>query len=160
SELGIIYLVEECGLRFDVAVIPDGGRMDVSVYGEKGILWVELTSHGIQAHGSTPELGRNAIIPLAEALAEIKTLDLGADYDRAFDGWTMNIGTIQGGSSINTVPATARAAIDFRLPNGVSKADVLSKIEEKLANVRRRSPDSEIDLKVLHETEPHLSDKN
>jgi succinyl-diaminopimelate desuccinylase len=160
SELGIIYLVEECGLRFDVALIPDGGRMDVSVYGEKGILWVELTSHGIQAHGSTPELGRNAIVPLAEAIAEIKTLDLGANYDRAFDGWTMNVGTIQGGSSTNTVPATARATIDFRLPNGISKPDVLNRIEEKLTSVRSKSPDAEIELKVLHETEPHLSDKN
>jgi len=70
SELGIIYLVEECGLKFDVAIIPDGGRMDVSIYGEKGILWIELESRGIQAHGSTPELGRNAIVPLAEAIAE------------------------------------------------------------------------------------------
>ena len=79
SELGIIYLVEECGLKFDVAIIPDGGRMDLSIYGEKGILWIELESHGIQAHGSTPELGRNAIVPLAEALAEIKMLDLGRE---------------------------------------------------------------------------------
>ncbi|HMG33297.1 MAG TPA: M20 family metallopeptidase [Blastocatellia bacterium] len=160
SELGIIYLVEECGLRFDVAIIPDGGRMDLSIYGEKGILWVELESRGVQAHGSTPELGRNAIVPLAEAIAEIKTLDLGGDYDHAFDGWTMNIGTIQGGSSTNTVPSVARATIDFRLPGGITKQQVLSKLESKLAAARHRSPDSEVTLKVLHETEPHISDKN
>jgi succinyl-diaminopimelate desuccinylase len=160
SELGIIYLVEECGVKFDVAIIPDGGRMDLSIYGEKGILWVELESRGVQAHGSTPELGRNAIIPLAEALAEIKSLDLGANFDHAFDGWTMNVGTISGGSSTNTVPAVARATIDFRLPGGIAKADVLAKIEEKLDAARHRSPDSELSVKVLHETEPHLSDKN
>src|SRR5918911_248428 len=160
SELGIIYLVEECGIKFDVAIIPDGGRMDLSIYGEKGILWVEVGSRGVQAHGSTPELGRNAIVPLAEALAEIKSLDLGANFDRAFDGWTMNVGTIQGGSSTNTVPAVARATIDFRLPAGISKTDVLAKLEEKLDAARRRSPDAELSLKVLHETEPHLSDKN
>jgi acetylornithine deacetylase/succinyl-diaminopimelate desuccinylase family protein len=160
SELGIIYLVEECGLRFDVAIIPDGGRMDLSIYGEKGILWVELESRGVQAHGSTPELGRNAIVPLAEAIAEIRSLDLGADFDRAFDGWTMNVGTIQGGSSTNTVPASARATIDFRLPGGITKEQVLAKIEEKIESVRRRSPDLDIRVKVLHETEPHLSDKN
>lgn len=160
SELGIIYLVEECGLKFDVAIIPDGGRMDLSIYGEKGVLWVELESRGIQAHGSTPELGRNAIVPLAEWLAEIKTLDLGANFDKAFDGWTMNVGTIQGGSSTNTVPAVARATIDFRLPAGIAKSDVLIKLEEKAALVRHRSPDAELSFKVLHETEPHLSDKN
>jgi succinyl-diaminopimelate desuccinylase len=134
--------------------------MDVSIYGEKGILWVEIESHGIQAHGSTPELGRNAIIPLAETLAEIKSLDLGASYDHAFDGWTMNVGTIQGGSSTNTVPAVARATIDFRLPAGISKQQVLAKIDEKVTAMRRRSPDSDVRVRVLHETEPHLSDKN
>jgi acetylornithine deacetylase/succinyl-diaminopimelate desuccinylase family protein len=160
SHLGIIYLVEECGLRFDVAVIPDGGRMDLSIYGEKGILWVEVTSHGIQAHGSTPDLGRNAIVPMAELLAELKTLDLGAEYDRAFDGWTMNVGTIQGGSSTNTVPALARATIDFRLPKGIAKGDVLARIEERIASVKRRSPEADFSVKVIHETEPHISDKN
>jgi acetylornithine deacetylase/succinyl-diaminopimelate desuccinylase-like protein len=160
SELGIIYLVEECGIKFDVAIIPDGGRMDLSIYGEKGILWIELASKGIQAHGSTPELGRNAIVPLAELLAEIKSLDLGAGYDRAFDGWTMNVGTVQGGSSTNTVPAMARATIDFRLPTGITKQDVMAKIEEKIKAVRLRSPGAELDARVLHETEPHLSDKN
>ncbi len=160
SELGIIYLVEECGLKFDVAIIPDGGRMDLSIYGEKGILWVELVSTGIQAHGSTPELGRNSIVPLAELIAEIKSLDLGGDYDHSFDGWTMNVGTIQGGSSTNTVPAVTRATIDFRLPTGITKQRVLSAIEQKMARVRERSPEADLSVRVLHETEPHLSDKN
>jgi acetylornithine deacetylase/succinyl-diaminopimelate desuccinylase family protein len=160
SELGIIYLVEECGLKFDVAIIPDGGRMDLSIYGEKGIMWVELTSAGVQAHGSTPELGRNAIVPLAEAIAQIKSLDLGTEFDRAFDGWSMNVGTIQGGSSTNTVPAMARATIDFRLPNGITREQVLAKIEEGLDRVRELSPGADLRAKVLHETEPHLSDKN
>lgn len=160
SELGVIYLVEECGLRFDVAIIPDGGRMDLSIYGEKGILWLEITSRGVQAHGSSPELGRNAIVPLAELIAEIKTLDLGDQYDRAFDGWTMNVGTIQGGSSTNTVPALAKTTIDFRLPGGITKQHVLSRIDEKIALVTHRSPGAELRVSVLHETEPHVSDKN
>jgi succinyl-diaminopimelate desuccinylase len=160
SELGIIYLVEECGLKFDVAIIPDGGRMDLSIYGEKGILWVELSSRGIQAHGSTPELGRNAIVPLAELIAELKSLDLGAQFDHSFDGWTMNIGTIQGGSSTNTVPAMARATVDFRLPAGITSGQVLDKIGKKVADVSNRSAGADLHVKVLHETEPHISDKN
>ncbi|HLG16986.1 MAG TPA: M20 family metallopeptidase [Blastocatellia bacterium] len=34
SELGIIYLVEECGLRFDVAIIPDGAHGPVNLWRE------------------------------------------------------------------------------------------------------------------------------
>src|ERR1051325_2539841 len=134
--------------------------MDLSIYGEKGILWVEVESRGGQAHGSTPELGRNAIVPLAEWLSEIKSLDLGADYDRAFDGWTMNVGTIQGGSSTNTVPAVARATLDFRLPAGITRAQVLDALEAKAAKVKEQAPDAVLHVKVLHETEPHISDKN
>jgi len=159
SELGIIYLVEECGLRFDVAIIPDGGKMNLSIYGEKGIMWVEITSYGVQAHGSTPELGKNAIVPLAQLISTLPSLDLGNDFDKAFDGWTMNIGTIQGGSSTNTVPASARVSIDFRIPKGISHKDVLSKIQEKADAVKAKNQDADFKIAVLHETEPHLTDK-
>ena len=159
SELGIIYLVEECGLRFDVAIIPDGGKMNLSIYGEKGIMWVEVTSYGVQAHGSTPELGKNAIVPLAQFVSTLPLLDLGNDFDKAFDGWTMNIGTIQGGSSTNTVPASARVSIDFRIPKGISHKSVLAAVQEKADAVKSKNPDANFKIAVLHETEPHLTDK-
>lgn len=160
SELGIIYLVEECGIRFDGAIIPDGGTMNLSIYGEKGILWVEVTSRGVQAHGSTPELGRNAILPLADFLTEAARVDLGNEFDRAFDGWTMNIGTIQGGSSTNTVPASARATIDLRLPTGISRDAVLREFVKCADSVKSRIEWADLSFKVLHETQPHLTDKS
>lgn len=160
SELGIIYLVEECGLRFDVAIIPDGGTMNLSIYGEKGVLWVEVTSRGVQAHGSTPSLGKNAILPLAEFLTQAAKIDLGNEYDRAFDGWTMNIGTIQGGSSANTVPASARATFDFRLPRGITRDAVLREFERCAACVKSRLEWADLSFNVLHETQPHVADKS
>jgi acetylornithine deacetylase/succinyl-diaminopimelate desuccinylase-like protein len=72
----------------------------------------------------------------------------------------MNVGTIQGGSATNTVPAFARATIDFRLPGGITKQDVLGRIAEKIDVVKRRSPQAELLVSVIHETEPHISDKN
>src|SRR5437868_6071874 len=75
-------------------------------------------------------------------------------------GGTMNIGTIQGGSSANTVPSRARATIDFRLPAGITKEQVLAAIDAKASLVRAASPQAEFSMSVLHETEPHLSDKN
>ncbi|HZS48476.1 MAG TPA: ArgE/DapE family deacylase [Blastocatellia bacterium] len=160
SELGIIYLVEECGLHFDVAIIPDGGKMNLSIYGEKGVLWVDIVSYGIQAHGSTPELGKNAIVPLAQLISELPSLDLGDDYDRAFDGWTMNIGTIQGGASTNMVPASARISIDFRIPTGITKDKVIAALEEKAAKIKAKDPEAKFKISVSHETQPHLADKS
>jgi len=54
----------------------------------------------------------------------------------------------------------ARATIDFRLPAGISKQQVLAKIDERISAAHGRSPDADVRVKVLHETEPHLSDKN
>jgi acetylornithine deacetylase/succinyl-diaminopimelate desuccinylase-like protein len=54
----------------------------------------------------------------------------------------------------------ARATIDFRLPAGINKDQALAKLEEKFALVRRRSEGADLKVKVIHETEPHLSDKN
>jgi acetylornithine deacetylase/succinyl-diaminopimelate desuccinylase family protein len=160
SHLGMIYLVNECGLKFDVAIIPDGGNMNLSIYGEKGILWVEITSYGAQAHGSTPELGRNAIVPLAALVAVLPSLDLGQNYDHQFDGWTMNIGTIGGGAATNMVPARASVTIDFRLPVGITKEQVLNRIDEVMTVVKRHLPEAEFSVAVLNESEPHISDKN
>jgi acetylornithine deacetylase/succinyl-diaminopimelate desuccinylase family protein len=160
SKLGIIYLVEECGLTFDSAIIPDGGEMNVEVYGEKGIVWVEIVSHGVQAHGSLPSFGRNAIVPLAELIAELKTIDLGKEYNSEFDGWTMNIGQFEGGHAPNMVPARARLVIDFRIPDGLTTADVMWRIYEKIVTVQRKSPSAEFELKVLHQTKPHIMNRD
>jgi len=122
-------------------------------------MWVEITSYGVQAHGSTPELGKNAIVPLAQLISSLPSLDLGDDFDKAFDGWTMNIGTIHGGFSTNMVPASARVTIDFRIPKGISHDSVVAAIQAKADAVKSTNSDASFKIAILHETEPHLTDK-
>lgn len=156
SKLGVGYLIEEVGLKFDACIIPDGGENTVAVYGEKGIVWIEVTSFGKQAHASLPSFGKNAIVPLAELITELKTLTFEQNYNKEFDGWTMNIGKVEGGSAANIVPARAKAVIDFRIPEGITKEDVIQKIEEKVASVKGRDPDAHFEIKLLHATVPHI----
>jgi acetylornithine deacetylase/succinyl-diaminopimelate desuccinylase-like protein len=157
SKLGVLYLLEECGLRFDVAVVPDGGNMNVAIYGEKGIYWLEVESMGQQAHGSLPELGKNAIDPIVEFLTRLRTLDLGSDYDGRFDGWSMNVGTIEGGSSANSVPSSCKVTLDFRLPKGIGKSRVATEIKSLLCQVKEAYPWARFRTRVVHASEPHLS---
>lgn len=82
---------------------PTDGRV---LRGHKGVTWLAVAAEGIAAHGSTPELGRNAITGLARAL-------LSAEADPG--PWdTLNIGTIRGGTAVNIVPAAATAQLDLR----------------------------------------------
>ena len=76
STLGLEYLLNECGIKADFAIIPDvAHNMQLIDVTEKGTLFLEITSHGKQAHGSRPEMGINAIwnmIPLLERIKHLK----------------------------------------------------------------------------------------
>ncbi len=62
SALGMEYLLDECGIHADYAIIPDvANNMQMIDVTEKGALFLEITSFGKQAHGSTPERGINAV---------------------------------------------------------------------------------------------------
>jgi succinyl-diaminopimelate desuccinylase len=47
-----------------------------------------------------------------------------------FEHPTVNLGTIEGGEAVNTVPERARAELDIRLSAGVDTADVLAEIRD------------------------------
>jgi len=158
SRLGTLYLMEECNLDFDVAVIPDGGNMNLSIHGEKGICWLEVESLGTQVHGSLPELGKNAIEPMVDFLTLLRGLDLGDDSDPRFDGWSVNVGSIKGGESPNIVPSSCKATLDFRLPKGISRGHVLNEIKDLLRRVKEKQSWARFRTHVLHCSEPHVAE--
>ncbi len=128
---------------------------------DRGSIWLTLRARGTAAHGSRPSLGDNAIDRLWEAVSLLRsrlpareldldaTLDpiveesveyyeptLGADAARAlFEHPTVNLGTIEGGESINTVPDAATARLDVRLTAGVETATVLADVRDCLSEL-------------------------
>ncbi len=143
--LGTQWLLENVpAVRGDAVIIGDAGSPLVVRFGEKGFLWVRVTARGKPAHGAHVHLGVNALDRLGAALADVAGLrtlcpappagvaeaiaaakqlsePLGGDGEAAVLGAvTVNLGRIEGGSSPNLVPALAEAALDIRLPAGVS----------------------------------------
>ena len=132
--------------RGDAVILGDAGSPRVLRFGEKGFLWVEIEATGRAAHGAHVHLGDNAIERLLEALAGLQALRAlpvaappavleaiersraiseplaGAGEADVLRRVTVNIGRIEGGTSTNLVPASARAGADLRLPVGVSAA--------------------------------------
>ncbi|GLZ52408.1 M20/M25/M40 family metallo-hydrolase [Actinomycetospora sp. NBRC 106378] len=91
-----------------------GGRV---LLGHKGALWLRLVARGVPAHGSRPELGRNALVDLARGALAV--------HDHA--GWptsdthgpmTANVGTFHAGVVPNVVPDHAELCLDLRLVPG------------------------------------------
>ena len=87
---------------------------DKPLVGHKGALWLEAETKGITAHGSMPEKVINAIYKAARAVAALQQFDFSVARHDVLGAPTLNVGTIQGGLNINSVPDRASIGIDIR----------------------------------------------
>jgi glutamate carboxypeptidase len=103
-------LLEQVGRGARGALVFEAGRAgDAIITRRKGTGKLEVSVRGRAAHaGNHHPDGINAIWALARFIDAVSAL---TDYDR---GVTVNVGTVRGGSSANTVPAEAVCAVDFR----------------------------------------------
>lgn len=112
--------------RTDFLIITEPSDLQVST-GEKGELWISAIFYGKSAHGSTPEVGVNTIIPGSEFIVSITER-----YEKIFEAdpfWgktSMNIGQFNGGVQVNIVPNYSEIQLDFRV---ISEEDKEKAIE-------------------------------
>ena len=128
----------------DAVLIGDAGSPRVLRFGEKGFLWVEIEARGRAAHGAHVHLGDNALDRLRTALDRLVALTelrpdapaavtaaiaasrsiseplAGAGEADVLGRLTVNLGLVEGGTSPNLVPAIATAAVDIRIPVGLT----------------------------------------
>ena len=114
------------GFRADLAVVGEPTRLEV-VTAHKGTLWLELETRGKSAHGSWPELGRNAVHAMARIVDLLQTAY--AAQLRRRRHWllgcgTVSVGAICGGSQANIVPDRCTILIDRRTLPGETEARV------------------------------------
>jgi acetylornithine deacetylase/succinyl-diaminopimelate desuccinylase-like protein len=64
----------------------------------------------------------------------------------------VNIGTIEGGSSVNLIPDRATARADIRFPPGLAVADVVAEIQRRMGGLRTTR------VRVLSSSEPNWTD--
>jgi len=157
GDAGLTTLLEATAFAPDACVVGEttsrAGRYSVSV-ADRGNVWLTLAATGEAAHGSRPMIGTNAIDRLTDAVDRLRS-EFGRrelSVDPAMDAVieesvgfyepeagaaatrelycypTINLGTIEGGTAINTVPASAEARVDVRLTAGVDTGEALRSI--------------------------------
>ena len=87
--------------------------------GQKGSLSYILHVKGAAGHSAYPESGFSAIHCLLDIIGELKRNDWG--YNELLGSSTMNIGTIHGGMSANTIADDAEASVFHRLVDSFEK---------------------------------------
>ncbi len=121
----------------DVAICAEPTDLNIGI-AEKGMLWFKVETFGKSAHGSQPELGKNAI----ELMSSIISLIKGAIpiHNHALLGkTTINFGLISGGTKINIVPDHCEMQVDMRLIPGQIPETILNLIDEHLSKYYTRS---------------------
>lgn len=139
----------------DAVLVGEPTGHDTIEIGQKGILHLTLTAHGVPGHGSTNNYkGDNAITKLARVLVNIDDIisvpgNFLSEHDRAvansrtiaertipvpnvgnvIDHISCNVGVIEGGGKINQVPDRAVAQVDIRLPYGTNHEDVVEAVD-------------------------------
>jgi acetylornithine deacetylase/succinyl-diaminopimelate desuccinylase-like protein len=128
------HAIVKSGLTYDLTVVLEPTQLQV-VTAHKGVLWADIMTRGVACHGSTPELGRNAIHAMRrvlEVLEEKIIPDLGQKKHPELGSTTLNVGTISGGSKINIVPDQCRIEVDCRLIPGMEPEEVQAYLETEL----------------------------
>lgn len=103
---------------------------NLPVVAHKGVLWLRLTAQGKTAHASMPELGKNAIYTLAEAILALRDAPSAAIAHPVLGSPTSNVGTVSGGLNTNSVPDRADAMVDLRTVPAQDHAEVVASVKQ------------------------------
>lgn len=148
------------GLQADLAIVGEPTRLRI-VTAHKGSVWLRFETRGKAAHGSCPDLGKNAIHEMARVVDWLET-----DYARQLRRRrhpllgcaTISVGSIRGGTQPNIVPAGCVASADRRTLPGESEKSVRDELRVLL---RRRGLSAAIEGQkssfcLPMETDPNL----
>lgn len=122
----------------------------------KGIMMANLRVEGTSGHSSEPDLGKNAIEGIHEAIAELmryrlELKDQYVDPHFAVSYPTLNFGCIHGGDNPNRICDHAELEFDLR---SLPSMDMTDFIDDMQARIQSRLPQYSVSLKLLHEPVP------
>lgn len=120
--------IEEQAKRHDVVLVLEGPQTRREIVSRrKGSAAFALTVTGQAAHaGVEPELGRNALVELANQIIALQSLNAPAA------GTTVNVCQAQAGVAHNVIPPVATATIDVRVMNAAEAGRIETALREQI----------------------------
>jgi succinyl-diaminopimelate desuccinylase len=134
-------------------LIPEPSANELFI-AEKGAFWVELATQGKTAHGSMPDLGRNAVLMMVKLIEAFEKLDIPFKPHPLLDGFSRSVNTIAGGVKTNVVPDACTATVDMRTVPGQDHRAIFRQIEGLIEEVGKRFPDFKAAAKILNDRAP------
>jgi succinyl-diaminopimelate desuccinylase len=118
------------------AIVVGEPTSNYPLVGHKGSLKFYARFRGVSAHGSMPHLGVNAIYKAAKALGRLEAFDFGVPAHPVMGAPTLNVGTIEGGSTVNAVPDSAAVGVDIRTVPGMRHDQLLERLRNEIGEAQ------------------------
>jgi len=146
-------------INADAAVVGEPTDMKIAV-GHKGFEWVEITTHGVAAHGSRPADGRDAIMRMGRVLSRLEELDreLQRRTPHSIYGTaSLHPSIIDGGRELSTYPEECILKMERRTIHGEADRCALAEVEAILEQLRGEDPEFAASAKFLFARPPYLT---
>jgi acetylornithine deacetylase len=108
--------------------------------GQRGVQHLFLQCEGRAAHSGSPELGHNATWPLLDWLQRLREQPRPVDPQLGRELW--NLGLLQAGEAVNSVPAKAQAHLMARVVPGSTFLDEVRRLAPPEGSVELRLDES------------------
>lgn len=142
----------------DFCIIGEPTSLDIGI-AHKGSLKFTMKTSGKSAHGSSPELGINAINMMSELIAMINK-KIVPSYEKVINKLlgkaTLNIGVIRGGNAFNIVPDSCQIELDRRVLPEETLDGVLKKFSELIAEMSISNNDFIAEIEKIDDYIPYL----
>jgi succinyl-diaminopimelate desuccinylase len=158
---GAKRFVRDCGGMPQLAgvVIPEPTDFEI-VTAHRGMLWLKVTTRGKAVHGSTPELGVNAIASMRAVLDELENYKIRFEPHKLLGECSMSINTIAGGKAINVVPDKCDIGIDIRTLPAQNHQDITTDFQEIFARLKQKNPEFDADVSIVREVKALETDSS
>jgi len=152
STLGVRYLLDSHRLQAQGAIYTY--TSDVVCIGHRGLVRLEIRTHGESIHAGIPEwhnktAGLNAVTALADILLRLERMRFDTPKVAGFEnlGFTITPGTkIQGGDYESIVPESASAIVDIRLLPGQESLAIVDLVKAIIWAVEAERPGLKTDI--------------
>ncbi len=116
----------------DFAVICEPSANLIAT-GHKGKAQVIITTHGVSAHGSAPEKGKNAVYEMAEIIQRVEKTNLDL-MNKSGPHGTLVLSRVSSTSvSLNAVPSECQIYLDRRMAVGETEQDIRDEMDRIIA---------------------------
>lgn len=134
----------------DAAIVTEPTALQVCI-AHKGFMWLEIVTQGTAAHGSRPDLGRDAIVKMGHVLVGLEQLNQTLQTrsaHRLLGHGSLHASLIRGGQELSSYPELCTLQIERRTLPGETPELVEAEFRDLLEQLHRADATLEASLKT------------